>query len=227
MQGIRKCFCFFEQSGTFKKEFKKLGIEAEDIDIANDYGETDRQLDLFDEIESGFDNKPSIFDEMRGGCIIMAFFPCVRFSKLFVMHITATAKQYKKYDDIEKAENALRMADEINRFYSLITKLVIVCLKRKIPLVIENPYGADHYLTRYWPFLPKIIDANRRENGDYYIKPTQYFFFNIEPEENLLFDEPIANYPKKNVLDQKQIDKSHISPEYARRFIRRFIYGGV
>ena len=48
-----KAYCLFEQSGTFKNEFKKLGIEAYDYDILNDYGETDYQIDLFAEIEGG------------------------------------------------------------------------------------------------------------------------------------------------------------------------------
>ena len=46
-------YCLFEQSGTFKNEFRKLGIEAYDYDILNDYGETDYQIDLFAEIEGG------------------------------------------------------------------------------------------------------------------------------------------------------------------------------
>jgi hypothetical protein len=45
--------CLFEQSGTFKKEFRKLGIEAYDYDILNDFGETDYIVDLFSEIEGG------------------------------------------------------------------------------------------------------------------------------------------------------------------------------
>lgn len=45
--------CLFEQSGTFKNEFKKLGYEAFDYDIQNDYGQTDFQLDLFAEIRGG------------------------------------------------------------------------------------------------------------------------------------------------------------------------------
>ena len=45
--------CLFEQSGTFKREFKKLGINALDYDILNDFGETDCQIDLFSEIEGG------------------------------------------------------------------------------------------------------------------------------------------------------------------------------
>ena len=45
--------CLFEQSGTFKNEFKKLGIDAEDYDILNDFGETDHIIDLFAEIRGG------------------------------------------------------------------------------------------------------------------------------------------------------------------------------
>lgn len=45
--------CLFEQSGTFKTEFQKLGIKAYDYDILNDYGKTDYVLDLFAEIRGG------------------------------------------------------------------------------------------------------------------------------------------------------------------------------
>lgn len=62
-----KVHCFFEQSGTFKNEFKKLGYEAEDYDIQNNFGETDNVVDLFAEIESAYDGKPSLFDNIRGG----------------------------------------------------------------------------------------------------------------------------------------------------------------
>lgn len=48
-----KVYCFFEQSGTFKNEFKKLGYPAEDYDILNDYGQTDHICDLFNEIRGG------------------------------------------------------------------------------------------------------------------------------------------------------------------------------
>lgn len=46
----KKVHLFFEQSGTFKREFIKLGVPAIDYDILNDYGETDIQMDLFSEI---------------------------------------------------------------------------------------------------------------------------------------------------------------------------------
>lgn len=45
--------CLFEQSGTFKNEFKKLGYEAFDYDIQNEFNETDYVIDLFKEIRGG------------------------------------------------------------------------------------------------------------------------------------------------------------------------------
>ena len=50
---VAKVHCLFEQSGTFKNEFIKLGIPAEDYDILNDFGQTDHVIDLFAEIRGG------------------------------------------------------------------------------------------------------------------------------------------------------------------------------
>ena len=50
-----KVHCFFEQSGTFKNEFIKLGIPAEDYDIQDNFGQTDHVIDLFDQIERAYD----------------------------------------------------------------------------------------------------------------------------------------------------------------------------
>ena len=46
--------CLFEQSGTFKNEFLKMGIQALDYDILNDFKETDYVIDLYQEIENGY-----------------------------------------------------------------------------------------------------------------------------------------------------------------------------
>ena len=76
---IRKVFCLFEQSGTFKNEFEKLGVHAEDYDILNDFGETDHITDLFAEIDKAYEGKPSLFDEVGNMDLVLAFFPCTRF----------------------------------------------------------------------------------------------------------------------------------------------------
>lgn len=51
---IRKVHCLFEQSGTFKQEFLKLGISAEDYDIQNNFNQTDHVVDLFAAIEKAY-----------------------------------------------------------------------------------------------------------------------------------------------------------------------------
>lgn len=79
MNKIRRAHCFFEQSGTFKNEFIKLGIPADDYDIQNNFGETDHMIDLFPEIENAYDGKPSVFDNIGKEDLIMAFFPCIYF----------------------------------------------------------------------------------------------------------------------------------------------------
>ena len=66
MEITGKVHCFFEQSGTFKNEFKKLGYEAYDYDIQNNFGETDYVVDLFQNIEDAYDGKVSIFDKIGG-----------------------------------------------------------------------------------------------------------------------------------------------------------------
>lgn len=48
-----KVHCLFEQSGTFKNEFRKLGINAYDYDIQNEFNQTDYIIDLFKEIRGG------------------------------------------------------------------------------------------------------------------------------------------------------------------------------
>lgn len=55
MEITGKVHCLFEQSGTFKNEFKKLGYEAFDYDIQNNFGETDYQIDIFSEIEKAYE----------------------------------------------------------------------------------------------------------------------------------------------------------------------------
>jgi hypothetical protein len=70
-----KVHCFFEQSGTFKNEFIKLGIPAEDYDIQNNFGQTDHVVDLFQAIEDAYDGRPSLFDTIRGGGFDYGVFP--------------------------------------------------------------------------------------------------------------------------------------------------------
>ena len=219
--------CFFEQSGTFKNEFKKLGYEAYDYDILDDFGETDYKIDLFKEIETAYEGGESVFDSIKEEDQIIAFFPCVRFSNQAYMHFQCTAQHFDKWDVKKKMEYDIKLHDELNYLYKLISKLVVVCVDRKIQIIIENPYSKEHYLTRYWGIRSSVIDKDRKERGDHFHKPTQYWFINRKPSNNLIF-EATAYFPNTSYLDcekggNMKVRRSLISSEYANRFIREFI----
>ena len=131
--------CLFEQSGTFKNEFKKLSYEAYDYDIQNEFGETDYVIDLFSEISGAYDGRPSIFDKIETDDLILAFFPCTYFSDQGSRHLCCTAYQYKNYTVEQKCEVAMKRHRKLSLFYEILNKLVIVCQRKKLRLVIENP----------------------------------------------------------------------------------------
>lgn len=221
--------CLFEQSGTFKNEFKKLGIEAYDYDILNDYGETDFQIDLLAEIENAYRGGQSIFDDITPDDLIMAFFPCVRFEDQIMVHMRGQCNTQKNWNDEKKLEYSMKLQAELSDMYYLISKMVIVCERKRLRLVIENPYSPQHYLKQYWSIQPQIIDKDRTQNGDWMKKPTQYFFIGFEPHYNLIF-EPIDYVQRqifkklKNGEDQnRKVRRSLIHPQYASRFIRQYI----
>ena len=215
--------CLFEQSGTFKNEFKKLGYKAYDYDIQNEFNETDNVIDLFEEIKKAYSNKISIFDNITQEDMIIAFFPCTRFEDQVQMHFRGTAFQMKKYTEEQKLEIDLKLHKELSLFYEMITKLAIVCLRRKLPLIIENPYSSTHYLVKYWAISSSIIDKDRTLRGDYYKKPTQYWFINCKPKQHMIL-EAYTIHEKKNVKNvHNKTERSMISSEYANRFIREFI----
>lgn len=147
------------------------------------------------------------------------------------MQFRGTASQLKNKSDEEKLEYDLELHKGLTELYNLVTKLAIVCLRRKIPLMIENPYSTTHYLVKYWAIPATFIDYDRTLSGDYYKKPTQYWFINCEPKQNLVFDEPIAVHERKRITSKKKgqkgaqygAERSLISKDYARRFIKEFI----
>ena len=221
--------CLFEQSGTFKNEFKKLGIEAYDYDILNEFGETDYQIDLFGEIEQAYSGGCSIFDKFDKDDVILAFFPCTRFEAKVPLWFRGENYGQKNWTLRQKLEKAKEMHGELHELYVKLCELVIVCIDKELQMIIENPYTQPHYLTVYWCIRPSIIDKDRTENGDYYKKPTQYWFINREPKYNILFEpldyveQRIITRTKKGEGTSIKTERSMIHPQYASRFIRQYI----
>ena len=234
---IGKVHCLFEQSGTFKKELIRMGIPAEDYDIQDEFGETDHVVDLFSEIEKAYDGKPSIFDGVEKDDLVLAFFPCTRFECVIPVAFRGEQPQQKNWTDLKRLENSMKLHDELHQLYTLICKLFSICLRGGWRMIVENPYTQPHYLTQFFPVRPTIIDKDRTQNGDHFRKPTQYWFLNCKPEQNVVF-EPI-DYVKTKIVDHcGQTDggqciktaRSMIHPQYAKRFIQHYVIdapGGV
>lgn len=227
-----KAWCLFEQSGTFKREFEKLGIHAEDYDIMNEYGETDHVMDLFAEIHTAFTGGVSIFDQITKDDIVLAFFPCTYFQSWHSAWFLAETPNCRNMTDREKLEMVHERHGKLHRNYETFVEMYAVAIDKGFRLIIENPYTQPHYLTRYFPIEPKLIDTDRTQRGDWYRKPTQYWFVNCDPKNNLVLEpmivrkRRIVNEPMASDNHIRAKERSEIAPQYAERFIKEFILEG-
>ena len=219
---VKNVYCLFEQSGTFKKEFHKLGIPAFDYDICNDFGETSTRVDLFVEIRCAYVHLPSIFDEITPEDLILAFFPCTYFSSNNQMFFEGTNFAWRNISQIEKLDKIIERARMRNDYYITLLKFCKVIEERQLRCIIENPYNAHHYWRFNFPYRPSVIDMNRRLRGDYFKKPTQYIFINCAPsgKTSMQFDKEM-----RYINDESTVERSMISPDYARNFICDHILG--
>jgi hypothetical protein len=142
-----------------------------------------------------------------------------------------TAKNNSHLPMTERITEAINRLASRTFFHTLLYKLVFVCTKNDIGLIIENPATKPNYLidTQNFP-NPKVIDSNRLLRGDFFKKPTAYWFFNCEPTygESFQFDEEQRIIKKCKQGAEKGIcseERSMISPDYARNFICDFILG--
>ena len=241
-----KVHCFFEQSGTFKNEFIKLGIPAEDYDIQNNFGQTDHVVDLFKHIEDAYDGKPSLFDGIGNNDFIIAFFPCIMFCGISQMNMTLACFRESHKTIKGAGEYILKRSDERQRFLTLLMKMCFVCIDRDIRMVFENPYSSNTYLKNGFLKSPDVIDNDRTNRGDYLKKPTAYWFFNCTPCHGESYEKTPAHKRKYILMHASQHKKhdsssvlihksktgvcdqerSMMSPDYARNFICDFILGG-
>lgn len=172
----------------------------------------------------------SIFDSISKDDFIMAFFPCIYFSCMSQMDMSFTARNYQKLSWKEKTDAILERSHNREYFFSLITKLFSLCYMKGLRLVVENPWSFQTFLKSGFIQAPTFIDEDRTLRGDYYIKPTAYWFVNCEPTKGRSYQK---NKPTKNILNAKKgakaglcsEERSMISPDYARNFICDFILG--
>lgn len=220
--------CFFEQSGTFKKAFQQLNIPAKDYDIRNDFGETDEECNLFEEIDIEWNGVDGLFGRIGKDDLIMAFFPCIYFNEHNEMFFCGTSYNFRNLSPAAKLRAIIDRSDKRQEYYKKVLQLIEICERHQYKLVIENPYNAHHYWRFNFPNYPKVIDMDRTLRGDYFKKPTQYIFVGFQPGNG----QSLAKvHKRKYIQDCKSspvsgmcsAERSIISPEYAHNFICDYI----
>lgn len=223
--------CFFEQSGVFKNEFKKLGYHAECYDIQNNFGETDHVIDLFAEIEAAYEReRETVFDRITPDDLIMAFFPCIYFCAASQMNMQFVCKNYKNFTIKEKTDAILERAKNREEYFRLAVKMISVAEQRGLRLIMENPWNLQTFLKNNFIYPPTLVDNDRTMRGDYFRKPTAYWFVGCEPTNYSTIQKDkkevrIQQLPPNGMPGMCNEERSMISPDYARNFICDFIIG--
>lgn len=172
----------------------------------------------------------SVFDKIRKSDLIIAFFPCIYFEALQMPYYTNRNVNNKK-EGKEKFDIILDRIEKREKLYKLLYKLIAIVEIRGLRLIVENPATQPHYLLFAQNFYckPTIIDKNRLLRGDYYRKPTAYWFFNIKPTYGESFKVTKAVKTIQNAARGNgglcSEERSMISQEYAKNFICDFILG--
>lgn len=220
---FNKVHCLFEQSGTFKKAFKELGYEAIDYDI-NKTENVDVVVDLFMQIFFANEEKRhSVFDNISQDDLVIAFFPCTYFSDQSQLLSRGDNYGQKEWSEKKKLEYSMEQMQERSSFYTFLCSLCLVAIKRGFKLIIENPYGKINFLKHFFPLKPEVVLYDRRKMGDFYKKPTQFFFINCVPEFKLWGD-CATTIGKKNPIEGNYgFSRSIISPTFAKNFIKTYI----
>ena len=150
--------------------------------------------------------------------------------------------------DIHRIYELLKKeSDERYMFYQLALKLHAVVEFKGLRLVMENPWHETNYTNYFWFKKVTFVDNDRTLRGDYFKKPTGYWFTNCEPTNGQSYQPTPKDkikhigmtrafrHKKKGIVYETakgssvsglcSEERSMISPDYARNFICDFIIG--
>ena len=190
-----------------------------------------------------------MFDNITSDDLIMAFFPCIKFCNIAEYNQRSAQEKWRAIGvPIPEIWKRLkREADERHRFYSLALEMTAVVEMRGLRMVVENPWHELNYTNHFWFNKPSIIDTDRTRRGDFFKKPTAFWFIGCVPThfstmcQTAITDRKYClngktSAERKARLKDKQAkgsvqtglcseERSMISPDYAHNFICDFILG--
>lgn len=171
-----------------------------------------------------------MFDHITSDDLIVAFFPCIYFSCLSQMEMSLTDRNKVNMDMADRYDFVLNRSRKRQEFLELIIQLMGVCEVNGLRLIVENPWSMQTYLKNGFIKAPAYVDKNRALRGDYFVKPTAYWFINCEPTNGITIQK---DKKLKRIGDLRGVkgggicseERSMISPDYARNFICDKIIG--
>lgn len=146
------------------------------------------------------------------------------------MSFQLSMTNYRALKDDEKILKIIERTEKRKEFYERLLKFIYVVIKKNIRMVFENPWTAPHYLMNNFLKPLTIVDKNRMERGDFFKKPTAYWFWNCKPTHGFTYQ----NDKKQKIIEKCKLgikagscseERSLISSDYARNWICDFIIG--
>lgn len=171
-----------------------------------------------------------IFNNVSKDDLIIAFFPCVYFCATSQMNFYFNSVNNRCKQPKERAETVLKRSANREKFFKLAVKMISCAEQRGLRLIMENPWSEQTFLKGNFVYPPSLVDNDRTMRGDYFKKPTAYWFIGCEPT----YGKSIQRDKKvKRIMDARSSkeagvcseERSMISPDYARNFICDFVLG--
>ncbi len=159
----------------------------------------------------------SIYDSISYDDLIIAFFPCIFFCENNQLYFTGNHKNLNKLSKKEKIDTILKRSHDREYFYQLALKMFSVCDIKGLRMIVENPYATQHFLVGNFPYKATFVDRNRTSRGDFFNKPTQYWFVNCEPTYGRSYQQPKEH---KTVLKSKSSSRAGLARKNARLSVR-------
>lgn len=118
-------------------------------------------------------------------------------------------------------------------FYDIALKMTAVVQIKGLRMIVENPWHPTNFTNHFWFVRVSLIDKDRTRRGDYYRKPTAYWYINCEPTHGETF-QPTPKAKRKTITSgsgasatKKRLKNILSKEELDKRFIEHTTVDGL